>query len=46
MISDLDPQFKLHHKDIKLSEVPSNSLGKGGFGEVYKAQYKGKVSGD
>jgi leucine-rich repeat kinase 2 len=42
MISDLDPQFKLHHKDIKLSEVPSNSLGKGGFGEVYKAQYKGK----
>ena len=43
MISDLDPRFKLNSEDIKLNKVHSNSLGKGGFGEVYKAKYKGEV---
>ena len=46
MVSDLEPQFKLERDQIVLEEIPSNLLGKGGYAEVYKAYYKGKVRGD
>ena len=45
-MSDLEPQFKLERDQIVLEEIPSNLLGKGGYAEVYKAYYKGKVRGD
>ncbi|KAL5473187.1 hypothetical protein EMCRGX_G027636 [Ephydatia muelleri] len=43
MISDLDPKYKVSPEEFQLVESPANILGKGGFGEVYKATCRGQA---